>query len=139
MKLRYKLLNGFFGLVAVAVAALAITISYSAPCESGPASVAADTGMKAIIYRCYGSADVLEWWIKSGPHRAMILSTWATEYGVRYVRDEESLYIHFWTVDFGRSGSQGATARAPRYVCTYTAQGQEGGSRLVVYRSEPCP
>jgi uncharacterized protein YkwD len=86
-----------------------------------------------------GSADVIEWWMNSPPHRAMILSTWATEYGVGYVRDEESLYINFWTVDFGRSSSQGAAARAPLYACMYTAQGPEGGSRLAVYRSEPCP
>lgn len=60
MKLRYKLLNGFLGLVVLSVAVLAVVISYSRPCDPVQADAAVDTGMKAFTYRCYGSADVLE-------------------------------------------------------------------------------
>lgn len=60
MKLRYKLLNGFVAVIVLAVAALALTVSYTSDC--GPAAVA-DDGVeltRAIQYRCYGSPEVLE-------------------------------------------------------------------------------
>ena len=58
-----------------------------------------------IAWGMWGSEDAVEWWMNSPPHRAVILSTWATEFGVGYVRDPESLYVNFWTVVFGREGS----------------------------------
>lgn len=59
MKLRYKILSGLFGLLVLAVTALALTIGYTAPCEPAPEGVSSGAQMKAIIYRCYGSPDVL--------------------------------------------------------------------------------
>lgn len=59
MKLRYKILTGLFGLLALAVAVLAIVISYTAPCEPGEPDVASGDRMSAVVYRCYGSPDVL--------------------------------------------------------------------------------
>lgn len=58
-----------------------------------------------IAWGTWGSDDAIEWWMNSGPHRSMILSAWATEFGVGYMRDPESLYENFWTVDFGCDGS----------------------------------
>jgi uncharacterized protein YkwD len=58
-----------------------------------------------IAWGTWGSEDVVEWWMNSPTHRAVILSTWATEFGVGYVRDPETLWVNFWTVDFGREGS----------------------------------
>jgi uncharacterized protein YkwD len=55
-----------------------------------------------IAWGTWGSENVVEWWMNSSAHRAIILSTWATEFGVGYVRDAESQYVNFWTVDFGR-------------------------------------
>ena len=55
-----------------------------------------------IAWGMWGSEDVVDWWMSSGPHSRMILSTWATEFGVGYVREEGSLYDNFWAVDFGR-------------------------------------
>ena len=60
MKLRYKILNGFLALLALSLATLAIVIGYTAPCEPAPDSLSPDDTMKAIIYRCYGSPEVLE-------------------------------------------------------------------------------
>jgi NADPH:quinone reductase-like Zn-dependent oxidoreductase len=59
MKLRYKILSGLFGLLAIAVAALGIVIGYTAPCEPAPESASGGAQMKAIVYRCYGSPEVL--------------------------------------------------------------------------------
>ena len=60
MKLRYKIAGGFLLVLTVALSALAFTISHNSACE--PAPVIADDAerMNAIVYRCYGSADVLE-------------------------------------------------------------------------------
>lgn len=59
MKLRYKILSGFVAVVAIAVVALALVMSHTTPCEPAPALKAGTETMKAIVYRCYGSPDVL--------------------------------------------------------------------------------
>ena len=62
MKLRYKIAVGFFGLIAVAIFALAIVIGYTAPCAESPddpASLSAGDSMQAIRYSCYGGPEVL--------------------------------------------------------------------------------
>ncbi len=59
MKLRYKILIGFFAVIAAAFLGLALTLSYTADCQPAP-EIAADTEtMQAIRVRCYGSPDVL--------------------------------------------------------------------------------
>lgn len=60
MKLRYKILNGFLIFLAVSIASLAILVSYTSDCGPASAPPAGPDTMKAVIYRCYGSADVLE-------------------------------------------------------------------------------
>ena len=59
MKLRYKIISGLFGLLVLAVVALAIVIGYTAPCGPVPETASAAVQMKAVVYRCYGSPDVL--------------------------------------------------------------------------------
>ena len=60
MKLRYKIGGGFLVVLTVALSALAYTVSHNEACEPAPA-IAGDTEvMKAVVYRCYGSPDVLE-------------------------------------------------------------------------------
>ena len=61
MKLRYKILNGIVGLIVVAIAALAITLSYNSGCVPAPEVSDSATTMKAITYRCYGPPDNLEY------------------------------------------------------------------------------
>lgn len=59
MKLRYKILIGFFAVIAAAFLGLALTLSYTADCQPAP-EIAADTEtMQTIRVRCYGSPDVL--------------------------------------------------------------------------------
>ena len=60
MGLIYKILGVILGLVAVALVSLALSLSHNSAC--GPAPVLPDNAelMKAIVYRCYGSPDVLQ-------------------------------------------------------------------------------
>jgi NADPH:quinone reductase-like Zn-dependent oxidoreductase len=60
MTLRNRILSGLAGVIVIAVAAFAIVLSHDSPCP-GPQAAAADADrMKAIVYRCYGEADVLK-------------------------------------------------------------------------------
>ncbi len=60
MQLRYKVTGVFLIFVLVGLSVLGIVMSHNSAC--GPAPELADNAklMKAIVYRCYGSADVLE-------------------------------------------------------------------------------
>jgi NADPH:quinone reductase-like Zn-dependent oxidoreductase len=59
VKLRYKILTGFLAVVALAVAALMITVSHDSACPPAPPLAAGPDGMRAIMHRCYGSPRVL--------------------------------------------------------------------------------
>ena len=59
MKLRYKILLGFFGVVAVGVLALGVAISYTADCPPAPAVEPGTETMQAVRARCYGPPEVL--------------------------------------------------------------------------------
>ncbi len=59
MKLRYKIGGGILIFFAVAVFSLAIVLSHNTACAPAPAISDETELMKAIIYRCYGSPDVL--------------------------------------------------------------------------------
>lgn len=60
MKLRYKISGGILIALALATASLALVLGHTTAC--GPAPVLSDAAerMKAIVYRCYGSPDILE-------------------------------------------------------------------------------
>lgn len=60
MKLRYKVTLGILIFFGVAISSFALVLSHTSAC--GPAPTVSDDAelMKAIVYRCYGSADVLE-------------------------------------------------------------------------------
>ena len=60
MKLRYKILNGFVIVLVLAISTLAIAISHNADCQPAPALSGDSETMKAIVYRCYGSPDVVK-------------------------------------------------------------------------------
>ena len=60
MKLRYKIAGGFLLVLTIALSVLAVTISHNSACEPAPAIAGDAERMNAIVYRCYGSADVLE-------------------------------------------------------------------------------
>jgi NADPH:quinone reductase-like Zn-dependent oxidoreductase len=60
MKLRYKIVGGFVVLATLGVSVLAIMLSHNSDCP--PAGSLADDAdmMQAVVYRCYGSPDVLQ-------------------------------------------------------------------------------
>jgi len=60
MKLRYKVAGGILIFLAVAISSLALVLSHNSACGSAPAVSDEAELMKAIVYRCYGSPDVLE-------------------------------------------------------------------------------
>ena len=60
MKLRYKVAGIILILVVVALSSLALILSHDSPCGQAPVLSSEIKLMKAIVYRCYGSTDVLE-------------------------------------------------------------------------------
>ena len=61
MKLRYKIINGFVALLGLAIVALALTISYTSECTPTPGAAADTETMKAVVSRCYGGPEALEY------------------------------------------------------------------------------
>ncbi len=60
MKLRYKIANGILIFLVLSISSLALVLSHDSACEPAPAVSDNAETMKAIVYRCYGSPDVLE-------------------------------------------------------------------------------
>lgn len=60
MKLRYKIINSFLAVLGLAIVALAITVGYSSDCESVASGTNGSSTMKAVIRRCYGGPEALE-------------------------------------------------------------------------------
>ena len=59
MKLRSKVAGSILIFFALAITSLAIVLSHNAACGPAPAISGETVLMKAIVYRCYGSPDVL--------------------------------------------------------------------------------
>jgi len=60
MKLRYKISGGLALLAIVGMSVLAIAMSHNTACPEPTALTGNVESMKAIVYRCYGSPEVLE-------------------------------------------------------------------------------
>ena len=60
MTLRYKVASGILIFLAVAISSLALVLSHNSACGPAPAFSEERELMKAVVYRCYGSPDVLE-------------------------------------------------------------------------------
>lgn len=60
MKLRYKITGGILLVLVVAIGMLGVVLSHNSACEPAPALSGDAETMKAIVYRCYGSPDVLK-------------------------------------------------------------------------------
>ncbi len=76
MKLRYKIINGFLSVLGVAVLALAITISYTSECTPPPSVADGADTMKAVVSRCYGGPESIEYLDvakpKPGPNEVVV-------------------------------------------------------------------
>ena len=55
-----KVLSAVALLVVILISVLAVMLSHDAPCGVAPPLPANTTAMKAIVYRCYGSPDVVK-------------------------------------------------------------------------------
>ena len=60
MKLRYKVLGGTLALLVSAGTIFGLYIGHDGQCGSAPPLAAGAQPMKAIVYRCYGSTEVLK-------------------------------------------------------------------------------
>ena len=60
MARRYKVLGVVFGLLVVGLSVLGYRMSHDAPCGPAQPLPAGAQGMQAIVYRCYGSTEVLK-------------------------------------------------------------------------------
>jgi len=61
MKLRYRVAGGILIFMAVAILSLALVLSHNSACGPAPAISDESETMKAVVRRCYGSPDVLEY------------------------------------------------------------------------------
>ena len=60
MKRRYKIVSGILIFFGVAITTLALVLGHNSACGPAPAFSGETELMKAIVLRCYGSPDVLE-------------------------------------------------------------------------------
>ncbi len=60
MKLRYKILGGIAIILVGAIATLGLVLSHNSPCTAAPPLALNTPSMQAIVYRCYGGAEVLK-------------------------------------------------------------------------------
>lgn len=83
--------------------------------------------------------SVVNAWMNSGGHRSIILSDDYRDFGAGYVRDSDSSYGHYWTVDFGiRYQRMQTSAPQQLYECTEFIQDENGSSQLILYSHQPC-
>ena len=61
MTLKSKIFSSIFAVFFLLISALAVAIGYTSDCEPASASTPNENSMKAIIYRCYGGPEVLEY------------------------------------------------------------------------------
>lgn len=69
MKLRYKIINGFLGIIIIAMVSLMMTLSYTSNCSNIHSTDPGKNKIKAVAHYCYGSSDLLaiEWIDKPVP------------------------------------------------------------------------
>jgi NADPH:quinone reductase-like Zn-dependent oxidoreductase len=60
MKVRYKALGGIAVVLVGAIASLRLVLSHDSPCPAASPPAANTPTMKAIVYRCYGTPEVLK-------------------------------------------------------------------------------
>ena len=110
MKLRYKILNGILGFLTIAIAALAITIGYTSECTPPPSVAAGTDTMKAVVSRCYGGPEALEYLDvekpKPGPKDVIVEVKAAGANPLDYHYMRGSPYLMRLSTGIGRPGDQ---------------------------------
>ena len=110
MKLRYKIINGFLALLGLAVVALAISISYTSECTPPPIIAADADTMKAVVSRCYGGPEALEYLDvekpKPGPKDVIVEVKAAAVNPLDYHYMRGSPYLMRLSAGIGKPGDQ---------------------------------
>jgi len=108
MKLRYKILNGFLAFLGLSVLVLAITLSYSSDCTPAPSVAAGVDTMKAVVARCYGGPEVVEYLdVKKpqpGPNDVLVRIKAAAVNPLDYHFVRGSPYLVRLSAGFGKPG-----------------------------------
>ncbi len=108
MKLRYKIINGFLAFLGVAVAVLAITLSHSSDCTPAPSVAAGTDTMKAVVSRCYGGPEVVEYLDvekpQPGPNDVVVEIKAAAVNPLDYHYMRGTPYLMRLSTGFGRPG-----------------------------------
>ncbi len=108
MKLRYKIINGFLTFLGVAVAVLAITLSHSSGCTPAPSVAAGTDTMKAVVSRCYGGPEVVEYLDvekpQPGPNDVVVEIKAAAVNPLDYHYMRGTPYLMRLSTGFGRPG-----------------------------------
>jgi uncharacterized protein YkwD len=81
---------------------------------------------------------MLNWWMNSAPHRALILNSFVQDFGAGYIRLPGSDWTHYWTVNFGRRAAGPLAEGEVFYLCEYRFEGEMGGASLRIFSPEPC-
>jgi uncharacterized protein YkwD len=98
------------------------------------------TGWGEIIGWGFGgnTSRMIDWWLNSPPHKAIILSNNFADFGAGYAYNPNSQWRHYWTVNFGARASLAAGSVDYPYACTFVVQNELGGSSLLVHSRTPC-
>ena len=108
MKLRYKILNGFLAILGVAVLVLAIALSRNSECTPPPSVAAGTDTMKAVVARCYGGPEVVEYLDvekpKPGPNDVLVKIKAAAVNPLDYHFVGGTPYLIRLSAGFGRPG-----------------------------------
>jgi len=80
---------------------------------------------------------MVSWWMNSSIHRAILLSDSLEDFGVGYVRNPDSDYGHYWTVNYGIRASKGQNWPGQAFTCVHATAGESAGS-VILHGPEPC-
>lgn len=81
---------------------------------------------------------VIEAWMGSPGHRAVILAGFFTEFGSGYAYKSRTTYKHYFTVDFGLPDTYSNVISPEYYACSYHLEDESGESWLNLYSVWPC-
>jgi uncharacterized protein YkwD len=81
---------------------------------------------------------MIDWWMNSPPHKAIILSNNFTDFGAGYAYNANSQWRHYWTVNFGARATLATTSADYFYTCAFVVQNELGGSSLLIHSRIPC-
>jgi hypothetical protein len=83
-------------------------------------------------------ASVVEAWMGSPGHRAIILDGQLTDFGAGYAYTGATVYKHYWTVDFGLQAPSQITAQGDYHTCIHHLKDEDGEIWMRLHTRQPC-